>query len=109
MHEIECLSLADYWLGMEAYTIKKTLDREDLALQAWMNQTVQATKGSDKHPQPMYKKFEDFYDANELEDNIRGEFEPDYVSKHKIEKSEQEKTRSRWDVIIKMQEERRNK
>ncbi|WP_244054510.1 hypothetical protein [Ligilactobacillus pabuli] len=108
MHEIECLSLSDYWLGMEAYAIKKTLEREDLALQAWMNQTVQATKGSDKHPQPMYKKFEDFYDANELEDNIRGEFEPDYVSKHAIEKNEQDEIRSRWDAIQKMRE-RRNK
>lgn len=108
MHEIECLTLPDYWLGMEAYSIKKTLDREDLALQAWMNQTVQATKGSDKHPQPAYKSFEDFYDAEKMEDQIRGEFEDDYVSQRTIKQSREEETRNRWDAIRKMQE-RRNK
>lgn len=108
MYEIECLSLADYWLGMEAYTIKKTLDREDLALQAWMNQSVQATKGSDKHPQPAFKNFKEFYDVGELEDNIRGEFESDYVSHKSAEQNELEKIRNRWDFVQEMKE-RRNK
>ena len=108
MHEIECLSFADYELGMEAYSIKKALDREDLALQAWMNQTVQATKGSDKHPQPMYKKFEDFYDAREMEDSIRDEFEPDYVSHKSAEQNKLKKIRNRWDFVQEMKE-RRNK
>ena len=93
---------------MEAYSIKKTLDREDLALQAWMNQTVQATKGSEKHPQPMYKKFEDFYNVEKMEDQIRGEFESDYVSQHEIKKNKEEEIRNRWDGIRKIQE-RRNK
>lgn len=107
MYEIECLSPADYWLGMEAYAIKKTLDREDLALQAWMNQSVQATKGSDKHPQPAFKNFKEFYDVGELEDNIRGEFEPNYISQHTIEKRKEDEIRDRWDTIQKMKERRK--
>ena len=100
--------MPDYWLGMEAYSIKKTLDREDLALQAWMNQTVQATKGSDKHPQPAFKNFKEFYDVSELEDSIRGEFEPDYVSHKSAEQNKLEKIRNRWDFVQEMKE-RRNK
>lgn len=87
--QIEELTLPDYYLAMEGYAIRQTLHREDIALQAWFNQTVQSTKGSDKHPKPMYRKFEEFYNTEELEDEIRSNFEDDYVSERTKARDEQ--------------------
>jgi len=96
MHEIECMTLVEYQLGMEAYALKETYRREDMALQAWFNQTVQATKGSGKHPKPAYKNFSEFYDTEAYEDDIRARFEPDYTSTRQQEKKEKELVADRW-------------
>src|SRR5699024_907003 len=96
MHEIECMTLVEYQLGMEAYALKETYRREDMALQAWFNQTVQATKGSGKHPKPAYKNFSEFYDTEDYEDDIRARFEPDYTSRRQQEKKEKELVADRW-------------
>lgn len=96
MQQIEEMTLPEYQLAMEAYAIKRTLKREDIALQAWFNQTVQATKGSDKHPKPMYKKFDEFYNVSEQEDEIRARFEPDYTSELTKKRQEQEIIQERF-------------
>lgn len=91
MYEIETMTLPEYQLAMEAYAIKQTLRREDIAMQAWFNQTVQATKGSDKNPKSRYQKFSDFYNTAEQEDEIRAQFESDYISKNREQQLIQER------------------
>ena len=107
MQQIEEMTLPEYQLAMEAYAIKRTLKREDIAFQAWLNQTVQATKGSDKHPKPMYKKFNDFYNAAELEDEVRSQFEADYTSKFTEKRQEQENIQERFAKLQEMKQRRK--
>ena len=57
------MTLAEYQLRMEAYSLQQIKIQERLHLQAFLNKTVQATKGSKKHPKPYYEKFEQFFDA----------------------------------------------
>lgn len=107
MYEIETMTLPEYQLAMEAYAIKQTLRREDIAMQAWFNQTVQATKGSDKHPKPRYKNFKEFYNTEEQEDEIRVQFEPDYTSKFIKQKQEQEAIQERFARLQEMKQRRK--
>ncbi|MBU7568516.1 hypothetical protein KGP39_07150 [Weissella hellenica] len=107
MYEIETMTLPEYQLAMEAYAIKQTLRREDIAMQAWFNQTVQATKGSDKHPKPRYKNFKDFYNTEEQEDEIRVQFEPNYTSKHVQQKQEQELIQERFEKLQEMKQQKK--
>ena len=107
MQQIEEMTLPEYQLAMEAYAIKQTLHREDIAFQAWLNQTVQATKGSDKHPKPMYKEFKQFYDVVELEDEVRSQFEPDYTSKFTEKRQEQENIQERFARLQEMKQRRK--
>lgn len=107
MQQIEEMTLPEYKLAMEAYAIKRTLHREDIAFQAWLNQTVQATKGSDKHPKPMYKEFKQFYDAVELEDEVRSQFEADYTSKFTEKRQEQENIKERFAKLQEMKQRRK--
>lgn len=92
---------------MEAYTIKQALRREDIAMQAWFNQTVQATKGSDKHPKPRYKTFKEFYNTEEQEDEIRAQFESDYTSKFITKKKEQELIQERFEKLQELKQKRK--
>lgn len=72
------MTLREYYLRLEAYQLAKLDRREDLALQAWYNQSVQATtKG--KHPKPKYKKFSKFFDRQEQENKIKESFGDTYV------------------------------
>ncbi|WP_284566574.1 hypothetical protein [Weissella paramesenteroides] len=107
MYEIETMTLPEYQLAMEAYAIKQTLRREDIAMQAWFNQTVQATKGSDKHPKPRYKNFKEFYNTEEQEDKIRAQFEPDYTSKFITKKREQELIQERFEKLQELKQKRK--
>lgn len=56
--------------------------QNDMATQAWLNQQVQATTGS-KHPKPMFKRFEQFFDHNAVVDSIRKQYEPTYKATSK--------------------------
>lgn len=104
MDQIEALPLADYYLAIEAYSIKRVLQREDLALQAWYGQTVQATTGSSKHPKPKYKKFEQFYDTEEYEDEIRSSFEDDYTSELTVAREQENAMQERFKKLQEMKE-----
>lgn len=92
---------------MEAYAIKQTLRREDIAIQAWFNQTVQATKGSDKHPKPRYKNFTEFYNTEEQEDEIRVQFESDYISKFITKNREQQLIQERFEKLQELKQKRK--
>ena len=81
MRDIERMTLVEYRLRLEAYQLKKTEQQENIALQAWMNQAVQATTGS-KNPKPKFKTFIDFFDREAQVDQVRSSFEPDYKVSH---------------------------
>lgn len=74
------MGLCEYYLRIEAYQIKQARERENIALQAWFNQAVQATVGSDEHPRPKFSKFSEFYDLDAVIDEIRNGFESDYIN-----------------------------
>ena len=77
------MTLAEYQLRMEAYSLQQIKIQERLHLQAFLNQTVQATKGSKKHPKPYYEKFEQFFNVQKMIDEVRGNFESDYKATKK--------------------------
>lgn len=68
---------------MEAYQLQQVKRQEEIALQAFMNQSVKATKGR-KNPKPMYRKFSDFFDTQAEIDRVRAEYEPDYIKKSEV-------------------------
>lgn len=53
-----------------AYQIKNRDKQHDLATQAWLNQSVQATKGKGKNMKSAYKNFDDFFNVNKVNDQI---------------------------------------
>lgn len=53
-----------------AYQIRNRDRQHDIATQAWMNQSVQATKGKGKNVKSAYKSFDDFFDVNKVNGGI---------------------------------------
>lgn len=107
--DIEDMGIAEYQLRMEAYQLKRVGQERDIALQAFLNQSVQATKGSEKHPVPKYKKFSQFFDYDKFVDEIRGNYESDYqpVSKASAEKQRMDLITKRWREFQKMKQKQR--
>ena len=88
IHDIERMTLAEYYLRLEAHQLARLERREDLATQAWFNQSVQATtKG--KHPNPVFKKFDQVFDRHAQEEEIRKQFADTYTPLHNPTKREQ--------------------
>lgn len=81
------MSLSEYVLKSEAYQLKQVKRIEELHLQAFLNQAVQATTGSSKNPQPKYPTFKSFFDAEALVDDIRSNFELGYKPKSATSKN----------------------
>ena len=106
MYEIETMTLPDYQLAMEAYAIKQVLKREEIALQAWYNQSVQATKGKGNHIKPLYHDFDDFYNTTEKLDKTRASFESDYTSELTRKREEEALIQQRF---AKLQELKQNR
>lgn len=78
-HSIDAIgkmTLREYYLRLEAYQLSELNEREKIAIQAWFNQTVQATTGK-KNPKPKYRKFSQFFDRKEQELAIRNTFADD--------------------------------
>lgn len=63
--EAKRTTLAEFSLFETAYRIKQENIERNMAMQAWMNQTVQATKGKGKNTRSAYKTFNDFYNSEE--------------------------------------------
>ena len=83
MREIEKMTFDEYLIRLEAFQLRTIKRNEELAYQAWLNQQVQATTGSSKNPKPKFRKFEQFFDANKMLDEVRGNFEADYKATKK--------------------------
>ncbi|MDE3751880.1 hypothetical protein H0240_07685 [Pediococcus pentosaceus] len=77
IREVNRMTPREYFLRMEAYQIQQANHRNDIVLQAFYNQVVQATKGSSKHPKPKYKTLDKLYDVQAEIKKIRSEFEGD--------------------------------
>lgn len=65
MTELEArrCSPVSFRLNSKAHQVRTEEQRRMMALQAWMNQNVKATKKVGKNYQSLYKEFKEFYDA----------------------------------------------
>lgn len=77
LRDVDRMTLAEYQLRMESYQLKTLNRQEEMAIQAWLNQSVQATTEG-KHPRPKFKRFKDFFDRKRKEERIRERFEDPY-------------------------------
>jgi hypothetical protein len=94
---IDKMSLEEYFLRSEAYQVEQVDDKERIAIQAWLNQAVQATKGSSKYPKPYFNKFSDFYNSTQYINEIHKSYNSEYVAQTT---SEQEKEMAKQDEIM---------
>ena len=71
-------TLEEFEIYNTAYLIQQEDMRYHSAIQAWFNQTVQATKGSGKSARSAYRTFDDFYNHKKEFDKIfsKEEVEP---------------------------------
>lgn len=60
----------EFQIYSKAHLIRTEEKTRMLAMQAWMNQSVQATKKSGKKQMPKYKKFDEFYNTDEQFNSI---------------------------------------
>ncbi|WP_242458411.1 hypothetical protein [Ligilactobacillus salivarius] len=81
--EFYAMTLSEYNLKSEAYQLQQVKRIEELHLQAFLNQAVQATKGSIKNPTPMFTTFKSFFDTEKVIDDVRSQFERDYKPRSK--------------------------
>lgn len=63
-------TLEEFEIYNKAYLIQQEDMRYHSAIQAWFNQTVQATKGKGKSARSAYKTFDDFYNHKNEFDKI---------------------------------------
>jgi hypothetical protein len=63
-------TLEEFEIYNTAYLIKQEDMRYHSAIQAWFNQTVQATKGKGKSARSAYRTFDDFYNHKNEFDRI---------------------------------------
>lgn len=97
LKQISKMSFDEFFLRSEAYQIKTVEEQQNLAMQAWLNQAVQATTGSDKHPKPKYTKFDQFFNTQKYENEIHKNFNPDYVIENE---TQEEKEQNEQDIIM---------
>lgn len=77
-------TLEEFEIYNTAYLIQQEDMRYHSAIQAWFNQTVQATKGKGKSARSAYKMFDDFYNHKDEFDKI---FKKDDVGQVKQKKT----------------------
>lgn len=63
-------TLEEFEIYNTAYLIQQEDRRYHSAIQAWFNQTVQATKGKGKSAKSAYRTFDDFYNHKNEFDKI---------------------------------------
>lgn len=72
----------------EIYNMAYLIQQEDMryhsAIQAWFNQTVQATKGKGKSARSAYKTFDDFYNHKNEFDKIFNKEEVKQVNNKRL-------------------------
>ena len=63
-------TLEEFEIYNTAFLIQQEDRRYNSAIQAWFNQTVQATKGKGKSARSAYRTFDDFYNHKDEFDKI---------------------------------------
>lgn len=72
MLEIRRMTLAEYYLRIDAYKLQR-VDREyDIHLQAWVNNQAKAEKKKGKNTVPYFKSFDKFYDYEKRIEEVTG-------------------------------------
>lgn len=77
-------TLEEFEIYNTAYLIQQEDLRYHSAIQAWFNQTVQATKGKGKSARSAYKTFDDFYNHKDEFDKIFNKKEVKQVNNKRL-------------------------
>ena len=77
-------TLEEFEIYNTAYLIQQEDMRYHSAIQAWFNQTVQATKGKGKSARSAYKTFDDFYNHRDEFDKIFNKEEVKQVNNKRL-------------------------
>jgi hypothetical protein len=77
-------TLEEFEIYNTAYLIKQEDMRYHSAIQAWFNQTVQATKGKGKSARSAYRTFDDFYNHKDEFDKIFNKEEVKQVNNKRL-------------------------
>lgn len=77
-------TLEEFEIYNMAYLIQQEDMRYHSAIQAWFNQTVQATKGKGKSARSAYKTFDDFYNHRDEFDKIFNKEEVKQVNNKRL-------------------------
>lgn len=77
-------TLEEFEIYNTAYLIQQEDLRYHSAIQAWFNQTVQATKGKGKSARSAYKTFDDFYNHKDEFDKIFNKEEVKQVNNKRL-------------------------
>lgn len=68
------MTFYEYELRMRAYRLKTVDDEYKIYLQAWVNREIKAEKRKGKtRSEPVYKRFEDFFNYGDRLKNVLGE------------------------------------
>ena len=77
-------TLEEFEIYNMAYLIQQEDMRYHSAIQAWFNQTVQATKGKGKSARSAYRTFDDFYNHKDEFDKIFNKKEVKQVNNKRL-------------------------
>ena len=66
------LLLSEYQLLMKAHALKQVDKEYEMHLQAWLNQRAKDTKPKGKKTVPVFRKFDEFFNYKEREQQILG-------------------------------------
>lgn len=72
LKEIDRMTISEYELRLKVYRLKKLDEQELIHQQAWASWQIQATKTQGKKEVPVYRKFQDFFPKDKLENEILG-------------------------------------
>ena len=77
-------TLEEFEIYNTAFLIQQEDRRYNSAIQAWFNQTVQATKGKGKSARSAYRTFDDFYNHKDEFDKIFNKEEVKQVNNKRL-------------------------
>ena len=66
------LLLSEYQMLMKAHALKQVDKEYEMHLQAWLNQRAKDTKQKGKKTVPVFRKFDEFFNYKEREQQILG-------------------------------------
>ncbi|MED4172559.1 hypothetical protein P4631_08940 [Halalkalibacterium halodurans] len=81
----------EYTSLMRGYSLKQVDIRYQAHMQAWLNQMVKATKGSEKNPKPAFGEFKDFFDYDKEIKSVERAYQPKRITREKVERFKRSK------------------